>query len=171
MYISLCIWIILKCHLVFFLFPQTEHIQLGSPFLTNLVFCTFYHFVSLHYLQFVIVLFYNSSTWVKSSRGHFSSSQRSIRTHFFKKFIWFKQPKRSTCFLLNESHDTHTHNMCSKKISFFFFLFFFWLHCSMQKFPGQGSNPCNCCNQSHSSDNAKSLTHWVTRKFQKGFTF
>ena len=33
----------------------------------------------------------------------------------------------------------------------------------MWKFPGQGSNP------RHSSDNARSLTHWATRELQKEY--
>ena len=45
----------------------------------------------------------------------------------------------------------------------FFFLFLFWLHPRMWKFPGQGSNP------SHSSDNAeyrelKGLALWPTQR-------
>ena len=32
----------------------------------------------------------------------------------------------------------------------------------MRKFPGQGSNSHHSCNQGHSSDNVRSLTHWAT---------
>ena len=39
------------------------------------------------------------------------------------------------------------------------FLFSFDHTCGMRKFPGQRLNPCHRNNQSHSSDNAKSLTH------------
>ena len=34
----------------------------------------------------------------------------------------------------------------------------------MWKFPDQGSNPCHSSNQSHYSDNTRSLTHWATRE-------
>ena len=55
---------------------------------------------------------------------------------------------------------------CSLAFSFFLFFFFFFSRhtCSMQKFPGQGSNPSHSCNQSHSSDNARSLNCWATRE-------
>ena len=43
-------------------------------------------------------------------------------------------------------------------LSFSFCLYFGCTH-GMQKFLGQGSNPCHSCNQSCNSDNAKSLTH------------
>ena len=35
---------------------------------------------------------------------------------------------------------------------------------SMRKFLGQGLNPCHSSNPSHSSDNARSLTHCTTRE-------
>ena len=41
-----------------------------------------------------------------------------------------------------------------------FLIPFFWrgaCNHGMQKFPGQGSNPCRGYSQSHSSDNARSL--------------
>ena len=45
----------------------------------------------------------------------------------------------------------------------FFFFFFFFLSCpSMQKFPGQGWNPCHSSDLNHCSDNAGSLNHWAT---------
>ena len=47
-------------------------------------------------------------------------------------------------------------------------LFFFPNHsCGMQNCLGQGSNLWHSCNQSHRSDNTKSLTHWATRELQK----
>ena len=48
------------------------------------------------------------------------------------------------------------------------FSFFGYTH-SMQKFPGQESNPHhNCsCNQSHDSDNTESLTCWAMRELQE----
>ena len=44
--------------------------------------------------------------------------------------------------------------------------YFFFLVCAggMRKFLGWGSSPCHSCNQNHSSDNARSLTHWATRE-------
>ena len=39
----------------------------------------------------------------------------------------------------------------------------------MWKFLGQGLNPCPSCNQSHSSDNTGSLTHWATREPPSSF--
>ena len=51
---------------------------------------------------------------------------------------------------------------------FFFFLFFFNIFFGhardMQKFPGQGLNLSHISDLSHSSDNTKSLTCWVTRE-------
>ena len=38
------------------------------------------------------------------------------------------------------------------------FVIFFGCTHSMQKFPGQGVNPCYSSNPSHSSDNSRSLT-------------
>ena len=46
-------------------------------------------------------------------------------------------------------------------------LVWFWLYHGMWKFLGQGSNLCHGLNQSHSSDNAGSLTHWATRELQE----
>ena len=43
-------------------------------------------------------------------------------------------------------------------VSLLFFNFYFWLPSGMQNIPGQGLNLHYSCNQSHSSDNAKSLT-------------
>ena len=40
---------------------------------------------------------------------------------------------------------------------FFFFFFFFGCTCSTQRFMGQESNPHHSSNQSHSSDNSRSL--------------
>ena len=53
--------------------------------------------------------------------------------------------------------------------------FYGYIH-TMQKFPGQGSNPCHNGDLSHSSDNAGSLTHWAIRElpvklFDWGFMF
>ena len=49
-------------------------------------------------------------------------------------------------------------------------LFGFVLLCGraqgMWKFPGHGWNPCHSCNQNHSSDNSRSLTHCTTRELQ-----
>ena len=42
--------------------------------------------------------------------------------------------------------------------------FFFGHIHGMQKFPGQGSNLCYSSDPSHSSDNARSLTHYTTRE-------
>ena len=39
----------------------------------------------------------------------------------------------------------------------------------MQKFPGQGFNPWHSSNQSHSSDNAGSSTHWASREVHAFF--
>ena len=44
-------------------------------------------------------------------------------------------------------------------------IFVFGHTLGLQKFPGQGSNPQHNNNQSHSSDNAESLTHGATREF------
>ena len=38
----------------------------------------------------------------------------------------------------------------------------------MQKFPGQGLNPCHSSDQSHSGDNIGSLTHRATRELLSG---
>ena len=43
------------------------------------------------------------------------------------------------------------------------YMYFFGCACGMQKLPGQGSN------WSHSSENARSLTRWVTRELCKYF--
>ena len=45
-----------------------------------------------------------------------------------------------------------------------FRLFVFRSHLSMQKFPGQETNPCHSSHLSHSGDNASSLTHCATGK-------
>ena len=42
--------------------------------------------------------------------------------------------------------------------------FFFGHTLGMQEFPGQESNSRHSCDQSHSSDNTESLTHWATRE-------
>ena len=47
---------------------------------------------------------------------------------------------------------------------FFVFVFFFGHACDMQKFQGQGVNPCHSADPSHSSDNARSLFCWATRE-------
>ena len=52
----------------------------------------------------------------------------------------------------------------------FHFLFFGCTH-NMQHFWGQGSNPHHNYNQSHNSDNARSLTHWATGEFHHPFFF
>ena len=44
---------------------------------------------------------------------------------------------------------------------FCWFIYFGHVH-GIQKFLGQRLNPSHSCNQSHSSDNAGSLTHWAT---------
>ena len=36
---------------------------------------------------------------------------------------------------------------------------------------GQGSNPSHSNDQSHSSDNARSFTHWATRELLSGHFF
>ena len=46
----------------------------------------------------------------------------------------------------------------------FFFFFFFDCALGIQKFLGQGSNPCHISHPSQSSDNAGSLSHWATRE-------
>ena len=46
---------------------------------------------------------------------------------------------------------------------FYFILFFGCTH-SMQKSQGQVLNPCHNNDPSHSSDKARSLTHWATRE-------
>ena len=53
----------------------------------------------------------------------------------------------------------------------FFFSLFFPSGCilGMQKFPGQGLNPCHSNNPSHCSDNAESSTGSVTRELQCRF--
>ena len=50
--------------------------------------------------------------------------------------------------------------VATDRISFFFSFFVFGYTHGKQKFPGQGSNPW------HSSNNARSLTHWATRELQ-----
>ena len=47
---------------------------------------------------------------------------------------------------------------------YIYFFFLFLLAQGLWKFQDQGSNPHHSYNQSHSSDNARSLTHWVTRE-------
>ena len=42
---------------------------------------------------------------------------------------------------------------------------FFSCTCGMWTFQGSVSNPSQSSNQSHSSDNSRSLTHWATREF------
>ena len=54
------------------------------------------------------------------------------------------------------------HSFLLKKLWGFFF---FGCTHSIQTFQGQGSDPC------HSSDNARSLTHWATRELKKMMTF
>ena len=73
------------------------------------------------------------------------------------------------------------HSRLPKRLVFFCFVFYvcvcFCLFCfvvvclfvfghaqGMQKFPGQGSNPCHSSNPSHSSDNPRSLTCYATRE-------
>ena len=46
--------------------------------------------------------------------------------------------------------------------AFLFFFFSFWP--CMWKFPGQGSNLSHSSDPNHSSDNARSLTHYPTRE-------
>lgn len=69
-------------------------------------------------------------------------------------------PTYNTCFL-------HV-CMCMFSISLLegkLFKDFFFSHaCGIQKFSGQGSNPSHRCNQSHSDDNAGSLTYWATKE-------
>ena len=49
------------------------------------------------------------------------------------------------------------------------FYFIFGCTCSMQKFPGQGSNLHHSSDPNHSSYNARSITHQATREFQVWF--
>ena len=55
-----------------------------------------------------------------------------------------------------------------------FFLIFVFSHArGMQKFLGQGSSPCHNSNPSHSSENTRPLTYWVTWRlssFSSSFT-
>ena len=51
---------------------------------------------------------------------------------------------------------------CQVNACLFFFFFFDYTH-SMQKFPGQGSNPCHSRDQSCCSD-TRSLIHCATRE-------
>ena len=53
----------------------------------------------------------------------------------------------------------------------FIYLLIFGCTCSMQKLPGQGSKPCQSSNPSHSSDNARSLTHCTTKELLKSPDF
>ena len=50
------------------------------------------------------------------------------------------------------------------KVSCFGLAWFFGLASALRKFPGQGSNPRHCSNQSHSGAKAPSLTCWATRE-------
>ena len=49
-----------------------------------------------------------------------------------------------------------------------FVLIFLAMPMALQKFPGQGSNPCHSSNLGHSSDNARSLTYCATGELLKG---
>ena len=51
---------------------------------------------------------------------------------------------------------------------YFLYLFFGCTH-SMQKFRGQESNPAHSSDLSHSSDSARSLTHWATGELPHPF--
>ena len=48
--------------------------------------------------------------------------------------------------------------------SVYFYVLFFSRTCCLWKFPSQGSNLGHGCNQSHSSDHTRSLTHWAPNK-------
>ena len=52
------------------------------------------------------------------------------------------------------------HNLYTISHPLFFFFPCTW---AMQKFSGQGSNPCHCSDQNHCSDNAGSLIYWAPR--------
>ena len=56
-------------------------------------------------------------------------------------------------------------------ILFYFIFIIFGRAHSMQKFPGQGLNLHCSSNQSHSSDNARSLTHLATRELPEPWFF
>ena len=55
-------------------------------------------------------------------------------------------------------------------VSYFYLIYFIFKcvghACGMWEFLGQGSSPRHSCNQSHSSDNARSLTRQATRALQ-----
>ena len=48
--------------------------------------------------------------------------------------------------------------------SFIWFWLWFRLCCWNVEFPDLGSNPCHSSNLSHTNNNTRSLTHWVTRE-------
>ena len=59
----------------------------------------------------------------------------------------------------------------SSRMLQFFFFFFFGCLSVMQKFQSQGSNPCHSSDLNHSSDHARSLTHWATRELLRSCLF
>ena len=68
--------------------------------------------------------------------------------------------------ILMDTSQIHFHCTTTGTLLHFIFYLFFKGGCTMQKFPGQGSNLSHSCNHSHSSDNDRSLTHWATSELQ-----
>ena len=69
-------------------------------------------------------------------------------------------------YLLTENWKKQVSNNIYRTVSFFFFLFSFGHTCGLWKLPGEELNPCHHSNQSHSCDDAGSLTHWATRELE-----
>ena len=75
----------------------------------------------------------------------------------------------TSCMSLKQSLLSEPQFPLPQSEQIYFILFLFWLHYSMQKFLGQGLNPHHSSVQSHSSDNAGSLTSCVPRGFHEQF--
>ena len=89
----------------------------------------------------------HGSSWKNKITSCVSTTFFQLFFHFYPSFHCYKLPKYSF-------------------FSFFGTFFFWWggCICSTQKFQDQGSNLCHNWDQSHSSDNTRSLTCCTTRE-------
>ena len=97
-------------------------------------------------------------TWLRITCWVAISNLSPKQKHFWD----WKQAKNKHDYLIFKIFTSLTYKLV--------FLLLFWgffghAH-GIQKFLGQGSNPHHSSNQSYSSDNIRSLTHWATRELQ-----
>ena len=108
--------------------------------------------------------FLKSTLYIYFYKSIFSTFFRSLlQTHYQSKviiIIFFANAPMSQTLRHYRWHKlNHLFlGVCNEKDTDFFFFFFFGGAPSMQKFPGQGSNPCHSSDLSHSSDTIRPLT-------------